>query len=118
MNVRIVDNALSRELRSVGVTKKLNCTKLRHLTVTLAYNVLENDKERKDLAHLLSHSLKIAEKAYNEKSSQCLMSKIVAQLLTATSLSEEDLQKADCGKWLSLFSNISLECLFSIIILS
>ena len=111
MSAGTVSNALTRELRRAGVDKKLNCTKLRHLAVTLAYNVLDSEKDRKGLAQLLSHSSMIAERSYNDaikSSSNVRMSRIVTKLLTETSLSEEDLKKADCGEWLNFVCYCSL----------
>jgi len=76
----------------------MNCTKIRHLAVTMTSALLPD--ECGNLAQLMCHSVAEQQKTYNECLKSCMSvraSNILFKLLTEQDLSEADMEKAHYG---------------------
>ena len=93
-------HALSTELSHAGVEKRLNCTSIRHLAVTLLSGVL-TESDLGDLSGLMTHSQAMAESTYNDSMKWARMARISTianKILTKQDLCPEDLVKAIHGE--------------------
>ena len=101
MDASSVIHALRTELGHAGVEKKLTCTAIRHLAVTLLSGLLP-ERDLKDLSGLMTHSRAVAEGTYNDAIKGARMariSNITRKVLTQQSLSANDLAEAVNGNW-------------------
>ena len=94
-----VTNALSTELGHAGVEKRLTCTAVRHLAVTLLSGLLPED-DLADLSSLMAHSRSMAEGTYNDAMKGARMARIstiARKVLTQQTVCTEDLSEAVNG---------------------
>ena len=100
MDSATVIHALSTELSHAGVEKRLNCTSIRHLAVTLLSGVL-TESDLGDLSGLMTHSRAMAESTYNDSMKGARMARISTianKILTKQDLCPEDLVTAIHGE--------------------
>ena len=99
MDSSSVTHALTTELGHAGIEKKMTCTTLRHLAVTLLSGLLPED-DLQDLSGLMSHSRSTAEGTYNDSLKGAKMvriSNIARKILTQEDVSAADLSEAVNG---------------------
>ena len=99
-----VTHALTTELAHAGVEKRLTCTGIRHLAVSILSGVLP-EEDLKDLSGLMTHSRAMAEGTYNDSikgAKMARISTIARKVLTEEPLSASDLSEAHNGNQLIL----------------
>lgn len=88
-------NALTRELLNAGINKKITCTQMRHLAVTIVSAVAPG--QCPSLAGLMAHSTGEQQKTYNECKKLCRSTKasnLLFKLVTEQQIEPGDFEEA------------------------